>query len=767
MISTNIISTAIAITPHLLGDLGAGATGSIVVVLLGIGVSVSVWKKRQKNMPPLVAPPIISGNSISVAIKNPRRRADLCWIPANQPISIGKYQISSGMIYVSEGETSIEEASCIGLWKPVGQPAVGPAARLSYYPRYNGLSSDQRATYLEWLAADRRDEDPASRELGYIFLFFYGLERRLLVDRGQDQEVIAEIVRLLHHYGSYTRSRSLQSYCCQLVHFWGWQQGEHYYAQLLEWMKTLPVSLMGDDELAIVLASHFQSMKSLPPELAYELASRDVNSRRSVVVSRVNREFRELFEKRYSENFSGGISLARSKRTTRLQYRPASPTLLYGWREPFSIEVPDVLGLTSQFKALPAIWNACIDDLTGYSRARSKAGSSSENLKAYLAMPEDLRTGVVHPLSKSWNEVLAAARSGKDCSLIDVGHAAQLLNIPQREKLTPRQSQDIAQAIESLGFAVEPDARYDAAYAWDQELAVFKPTGPKVLSPSPNYLGASVLMKLCVLVAGADGHVAPEELDVSRRFVEQKLTIDPEDHRRLEALEQILIADPTRISGSLARIARPVPKEQRELICEVLVYVAAADSVVTKDEIRTLERIYKAFGLPTEKLEAHLKSIDPEFGVVTIQQGGSQVSGEPIPRPGQSFHIDMSRVDRIAQETSEVIGILSKVMAESEEPENEPSTSKGKAVASPVVMAKPPGETPEWLNSLDPKYQPVLLHLIERESWPRPDFDTLAKKFQLMPLDAFDAINGWADESLGDFLLEGDETILVNKQLIP
>ena len=795
MTSSNIILVAVVIAPALLGALSFAAKGFIVVVLLGLAILISVSKKRPQNIPPVISseetpacsvtvqasvitpmrwnPQETPARSVTVRAATPPRMTNLRWIPPNESISIGNYCIPSGMIYVSDGETSAAEASCINLRKPIGQPASGIAARLSYYPQYMYLSADQRATYLEWLAADRRDEDPASRELGYIFLFFYGLERRLLVDKGQDQEVVAEIVRLLHHYGTYTRSRSLQSYCCQLVHFWGWQQGEQYYAQLLEWMKTLPVSLMADDELAIVLASHFQSNKSLTPELAYELTSRDLMSRRSVVVSRVNREFRDLFSKRYLENFPDGMSLARTKRLTRLQYRPASPTLLYGFRDAFSIQVPDVLGLTSQFKPLPAIWNTCVEDLTGYSRARSKTGGSSESMKAYMAMPEDLRTGVVHPLAKSWDEILAGARPGKDCSLIDVGHAAQLFDISQREKLTPRQSRDLAQAIESLGFVVEPDARYDAAYAWDQELAVYKPVGSKVMAPSSNYLGASVLMKLCVLVAGADGHVAPEELDVSRRFVEQKLTINPEDHRRLEALEQVLVADPNRISGSLARIARPVPKEQRELICEVLVYVAAADSIVTKDEIRTLERIFKAFGLPAEKLEAHLKSISPEFGEVTIQEGGSQVSGEPIPRPGQPFHIDMSRVDRIAQETSEVIGILSKVMAE-DEPESEESAHNGKTGVAPVSQDStvrgaggPSSNTLEWFSSLEPKYHPVLLHLLERDSWPRADFDTLAKKFQLMPLDAFDAINGWADDNLGDFLLEGDDTILVHKQLIP
>ena len=183
-----------------------------------------------------------------------------------------------------------------------------------------------------------------------------------------------------------------------------------------------------------------------------------------------------------------------------------------------------------------------------------------------------------------------------------MGTAAQLIDIEQRPKLTPGQSRELARAIESLGFVVEPDARYDTAYAWDQELAVFKPAGAKVIAPSSNYLGASILLKLCVLVAGADGHVAPEELEVSRRFVQKRLTLTPEDHRRLEALEQILIADPNRVSPSLARISRPVPKEQRELICEVLVYVAAADNVVTKEEIRAPGADFQSFRTAPRKI---------------------------------------------------------------------------------------------------------------------------------------------------------------------
>jgi hypothetical protein len=222
------------------------------------------------------------------------------------------------MVYVSEGEPAVPEASNINIRLPVGDPAQGVAAPLGYYSQYNFLSPDQRASYLDWLAGGRKDEDPASRNLGYVFLFFYGLERRLLVEKGQEQEVVAEVVRLLHQYGTLTRSRSLQSYGCQLIHYWGWQQGAQYYARLLEWMKTLPVSLLGEDELAIVLASHFQSKIRLTSDLAYELAMRNEEARRSVVVSRVNKEFTELFAKRFNDEFPEGMILNRSQRTTRL-----------------------------------------------------------------------------------------------------------------------------------------------------------------------------------------------------------------------------------------------------------------------------------------------------------------------------------------------------------------------------------------------------------------------------------------------------------------
>jgi len=55
--------------------------------------------------------------------------------------------------------------------------------------------------------------------------------------------------------------------------------------------------------------------------------------------------------------------------------------------------------------------------------------------------------------------------------------------------------------------------------------------------------------------------------------------------------------------------------------------------------------------------------------------------------------------------------------------------------------------------------------LLERTLCPRAEFNGLANDLGLMPLDVYDAINEWADEQLGDFLLDGDDPITVHKEL--
>lgn len=66
-----------------------------------------------------------------------------------------------------------EEISSISKRLPVKK---GPATPLSYYPSYEGMTPQQRYKYKNWL----NNGIEAPIEIGYVFLFYYGLERHIV-----------------------------------------------------------------------------------------------------------------------------------------------------------------------------------------------------------------------------------------------------------------------------------------------------------------------------------------------------------------------------------------------------------------------------------------------------------------------------------------------------------------------------------------------------------------------------------------------------------
>ena len=80
---------------------------------------------------------------------------------------------------------------------------------MPYWPGYSDITPNARAAYLDWLATGRSD---TRYGVGYVFLYFYGLERRFFVDSPDLQErlqIIAEVDRLLQIYGE---NRSVRRY---------------------------------------------------------------------------------------------------------------------------------------------------------------------------------------------------------------------------------------------------------------------------------------------------------------------------------------------------------------------------------------------------------------------------------------------------------------------------------------------------------------------------------------------------------------------------
>jgi hypothetical protein len=146
------------------------------------------------------------------------------WIPRDESVEVANTTIKGGMIYFGSDLRALSGEVEPALIEPrltVSRTAAHYSQRQTdYWPSYTIISPDARRTYLSWLTSDR--SDPAA-DVGYVFLFFYGLERRALVDAPVDPKakadlpmIEAEVRRLLSIYSG---NRSFRGYASSFLEY--------------------------------------------------------------------------------------------------------------------------------------------------------------------------------------------------------------------------------------------------------------------------------------------------------------------------------------------------------------------------------------------------------------------------------------------------------------------------------------------------------------------------------------------------------------------
>lgn len=119
--------------------------------------------------------------------KIPKNIINLLWI------ADGNFKNYSANEYLQNPINSIEP-SLISLQLPIAEPTeTNPAFKLDYYPSYATMTPEQRYVYLKWL------QNPLQPiEIGYVFVFYYGLERHLL--EGEFEEAFEMILKLRENH---------------------------------------------------------------------------------------------------------------------------------------------------------------------------------------------------------------------------------------------------------------------------------------------------------------------------------------------------------------------------------------------------------------------------------------------------------------------------------------------------------------------------------------------------------------------------------------
>jgi uncharacterized tellurite resistance protein B-like protein len=692
------------------------------------------------------------------------------WAGADQPIIVHGYTIQNPFTYWSDGPCLPPEASCIDITLPVGNPDTADPYTLPYWSPYSRLSPDQRARYLSWLAHGRTDD---LVDIGYAFIFFYGLERRAITENKDIDEIQNEVHRLLLRYSS---SKSFNQYLNQFIRYIIDGRLQDTDEQTIN--KFFPaLDELDNYSLMTVLAWYGLNNKKVSWKLAYSIAIHSQRTKKSVIPRKAPDLFKKLFEKKFLSRHPEEIKLELLINQYHCFYQPASPTLISSNRSnsssnlvhPTSLNVPDIN--SSQFNAIFSVWDDCIEELKSASNKLNKSDGQITR-EVYHVLPDILKKDIRHPDLQVWNNLISAKTFPEGSIVVQISDIAGLVGINERETLTTTQCNTITTTAQDIGYILVPNQKISGtAYKWKDPVAVIPIND--TIPISEKFPHAALIFEMAHTVAASDESISEIEEDFLHKFVSEQFSLNTFEIECLRGLQRVLEIQPPSLSKIGKRLGKHLNPEQKIAIARFLGDIVLLDNKFVKKEEKSLKTVFKALEIDSSVSDELIKKLIigqiPEEPATVLKPEKAR-TGEAIPPQAMTpvFSIDQDKLKRTKEDTLAVQWILASVF---EQEENEIVGDLEPEVKIPEPLdkmdLKPEGIdlpfSPESISTLDRRYLSILNDIMKSDEISQDEFTSLARKHNLMPRAVFDEINSWSDEELGDFLLEENENrIIIN-----
>lgn len=681
---------------------------------------------------------------VHVIPKAPDGFGDGRWVPLGESIEVAGVKLPGGMLYVGGRLKALNggtEPCLISGQHTVARVGNYRARQMGYWPSYTEASPEERRAYLNWLSEGRSNPDC---DIGYVFLFFYGLERRVIVDSRDDPTVrndwpaiIVELRRLLAIYGE--KSGSFNRYAGELL---SWIELDGKSSQLYKQpVPDFPRTYELPPYLRLALGQAAVDRAPLPAHLALAWVRSSPECYLRTAATRCPNEFERLFAQRYYEVLGPGLVLPKNRTKLKFVYQPASAglrganvTMAFG-------DVPDVTALTAPIKKLMEISNQCTDELGSYSRLVGKDPGAAGALEGLLLLPVTLWPAVTHAKLQVLTTQMREGRLSlplKDLLAV-LGGANQAIN---RDR-----ARGLARALEGAEIGMEPHVLGGAKTPGEQDTIVLfaQPLMDSDVSSRAEYQTAALTLQLASAVAQADGDFHDREVAHLRAEIEGWAHLTLAERRRLHAHLQWLTASPMNLAA-LKKKLEPLPAAARETLAAFMATLAQADGFVSPDEVKLLEKVYKALGVEPKRVFSDIHAAGSGGAPVSTVQAGKQ-----------GFRLDAERIAALQEDTVRVSALLSKIFAE-----------EADSTPAPEAPAPEP-ELEDEANAplgLDEDHSALLRLLLSRPEWTRAELEDAAADLDLMLDGAMEQINEAAFDAFDEPLFEGEDPISVNTKLL-
>lgn len=665
-------------------------------------------------------------------------------MPPGESIEVAGVNLPGGMLYVGGRLKALNggtEPCLISGQYTVARVGNYRARQMCYWPSYIEASPEERRAYLNWLSEGRSHPDC---DIGYVFLFFYGLERRVTVDSRSDPAarndwpaIIVELRRLLAIYGE--KSGSFNRYAGELLRWieLDGKSSQLYKQPVPDFSRTYELP----PYLRLALGQAAVDRAPLPAHLALAWIRLNPECYLRTAATRCPNEFERLFTQRYHEALGPGLMLPKNRTKLKFVYQAASAglrganiTMAFG-------DVPDVTALTAPIRKLMEIASQCTDELGSYSRLVGKDPGAAGALEGLLLLPATLWPDTTQAKLRALTAQMREGRLSLPLKeLLDVlGGANQVVN---RDRV-----RGLARALEGAEIGMEPHVLGGAKAPGEQDTVVLfaQPLMDTDVGSRAEYQMAALTLQLASAVAQADGEFHDLEVAHLRAEIEGWAHLTLAERRRLHAHLQWLTVSSMNLSA-LRKKLEPLPTAARETLAAFMAALVQADGVVSPDEVKFLEKVYKALGVEPKRVFSDIHAAGP---------GGAPVS--TVQAKKQGFCLDTERIAALQEDTVRVSALLSKIFAE------ETDSTPAHAASAPEPELEDDANAP---LGLDQDHSALLRLLLSRPEWTRAELEDAAADLNLMLDGAMEQINEAAFDAFDEPLFEGEDSISVNTKLL-
>ncbi len=663
------------------------------------------------------------------------------WITPGKQVVIAGLVLPGGMIYISSTGSDYlgapvirKDLNVFASFVDVSLPLLG------YWPSYSTISPEARKAYLQWLAGGRKAPDA---HIGYVFLFFYGLEQRVLVDANEgltariDIAVIkCEIKRLINIYN---QNNSFERYARNfLAYIESSNMDKKYYLSEppIFYKRGYELPL----ELRIALGQLALDQRPVSAEWAFAWVQTDPNISFRMPAIRCAEQFAMLFKQEYINLYGEGIVLKCNKTKLQLTYHPASSSLSGMEFKHNNHNIPDITAVKGPIAKLQSLVDVCTEILDPYSRYLGRTGPNKAHALEGLILlpieiwPEPSRSELNLIKSITFEQGLTVMTFGELCARL------KSTAVLPRDKILA-----LAGVLESINIGIEPNVLAGSRLPKPEEdIALFRIDKEATTYDDPAYRIAVITLDLSCAAALADGEVSSDEIITLNTHIDSWGHLDKDQHAHLKAYLQLSIKNPVAV-GSLKKNLAQITLDEKHTIARFLAHLAQADGVVSPKEVKFLERIYKMLGVNTQLVYTNLHTSAAHF------------TGSPEQQGAADFVLDAERIAQLKKETAEVSILLSTIFQEDVSPQPIPTES--------VCPEEKQQKDTRLILGLDYDHSAFLRLLISRKSWLRSELVDVASDMELMLDGALENINETMLDTFDETLTEGDDPIDINQNI--